>query len=82
MSYLQTNLRIPYKINSAQLHASLKVPDINKDKGQCAQNAAAEGQVRLPLGEFRGCCIKGPCKLSILSISWGGKKNPLTKQVI
>lgn len=49
MSYLQKNLRIPYKINSAQLHASLKVLGINKDKGQCAQNTAAEGQVRLPL---------------------------------
>lgn len=69
MSYLQINLRIPYKINSAQLHASLKVLGINKDKGQCAQKRAAEGQVRLPLGEFRGFCIKDMCKLSILSIS-------------
>lgn len=43
MSYLQANLRIPYRINSTQLYASLKVLGINKDKGQCAQKTAAEG---------------------------------------
>lgn len=71
-----------YKINSAQLSASLKVLGINKDEGQCVQKTVAEGRMGLPLGEFIGYSIKDLCKISILSVSWGEKKPLLTKQVI
>lgn len=52
----------------------MKVLGINKDKGQYAQETVTEGQMRLPVGEFRGCCVKDPWKLSIHSIFWEKEK--------
>jgi len=59
----------------------LKVLGINKGEGQYAQKTVTEEQRRLPFGEFRRCCVKDLCKLSIHSISWGwwwGKPSKLS----